>query len=184
MTQTSKSPVSFAAHVARLPKNGMPVVIEATGEQRAALAAEHGLLDVRSFRADLMVRPWKAGGAEITGAIEADIVQQCVVTLEPLENHVSESVEVQFLPEGSNLARHRLDAGGEIMLDAEGPDAPETFSGDSIDVGALAEEFFALGIDPYPRKEGAEPSPLELDAEPAESDNQLRRQLEKLMRGE
>jgi hypothetical protein len=41
-----------------------------------------------------------------------------------------------------------------MVLDAEGPDAPETFSGDSIDVGALAEEFFALAVDPYPRKAG------------------------------
>ena len=41
------------------------------------------------------------------------------------------------------------------MLDADGPDSPETFSGDTIDVGALAEEFFGLAIDPYPRKPGA-----------------------------
>jgi hypothetical protein len=184
MTLTSRSPVSFPAHVARLPKNGMPVVIEATAEQRAALAAEHGLLGVRSFRADLMVRPWKAGGAEVTGVIEADIVQECVVTLDPLENHVSEPVEVQFLPENSNLAPDRFDAGGEIMLDAEGPDAPETFADDSIDVGALAEEFFAMGIDPYPRRQGAEQPPLETHPETTESDNQLRRQLEKLMRRE
>lgn len=39
-----------------------------------------------------------------------------------------------------------------MILDAEGEDGPEPFSGDAIDVGQLAEEFFALGIDPYPRK--------------------------------
>ena len=44
---------------------------------------------------------------------------------------------------------------GEVLLDADGPDRPETFAGDSIDAGALAEEFFALAIDPYPRKPGA-----------------------------
>jgi hypothetical protein len=43
-----------------------------------------------------------------------------------------------------------------MVLDPEGPDAPESFTGTSIDVGALAEQFFALGIDPYPRKEGVE----------------------------
>ena len=41
------------------------------------------------------------------------------------------------------------------LLAAEGPDSPETFHGDSIDVGALAEQFFGLGIDPYARKPGA-----------------------------
>ena len=161
MTQTPKSPVSFPAHVARLPKNGMPVVIEATVEQRAALAAEHGLLDVRSFRADLMVRPWKAGGAEVTGAIEADIVQECVVTLDPIESSISAEVSGLFLPEDSKLGREGFHAGGEILLDADGPDAPETFSGETIDVGALAEEFFELAIDPYPRKQGADIETIE-----------------------
>jgi len=40
------------------------------------------------------------------------------------------------------------------MLDADGADSPETFVGDRIDVGAVAEEFFELAIDPYPRKPG------------------------------
>jgi len=48
-----------------------------------------------------------------------------------------------------------FEGGGEILIDAEGPDSPETFSGDTIDVGALAEQFFGLAIDPYPRKAGA-----------------------------
>ena len=42
-----------------------------------------------------------------------------------------------------------------MIIEAEGPDIPETYSGDSIDVGAVCEEFIALAIDPYPRKEGA-----------------------------
>ena len=39
-----------------------------------------------------------------------------------------------------------------LIIDAEGPDLPETFSGDRLDAGAIAEEFFELAIDPYPRK--------------------------------
>ena len=53
-----------------------------------------------------------------------------------------------------------------MHLDAEGPDSPETFSGETIDVGALAEEFFGLAIDPYPRKEG-----VSLDAVGAPEDS-------------
>ena len=54
------------------------------------------------------------------------------------------------------MAGRRSTSGGEIVLDADGPDGPETFAGDTIDVGALAEEFFALAIDPYPRKPGVD----------------------------
>ncbi len=150
-----KSPVSFIAHVARLPHNGLPVTIEADAAQRQALADEHGLLSVEGYRADLLVTPWKRHGVKVTGTVEADITQACVVTLDPVRAHIEEAVEGLFLPEDSKLGRLGFEGGGEILLDAEGPDSPETFHGDSVDVGALAEQFFGLAIDPYPRKPGA-----------------------------
>jgi len=41
---------------------------------------------------------------------------------------------------------------GEMLLDPDGPDAPEVFTGDTIDAGVVAAEHVALAIDPYPRK--------------------------------
>lgn len=153
------SPISFPVNVARLPQRGMPVRIEADAGQRAALAATHGLEGVESLVAELLVAPWKRNGVKVTGRMKADIVQSCVVTLEPVENRVDEDIETVFLPEDSKLGRQGFGIGGEIVLDAEGPDSPELFAGDIIDVGALAEEFFGLGIDPYPRKKGADTAP-------------------------
>ena len=150
-----RSPVSFLANVARLPQKGLPVLVEANERQREALAAEHDLLSVESYRADLLVTSWKRNGVKVTGRVEADITQACIVTLDPVTAHIDESVEALFLPEQSKLGREGFEGGGEIVLDADGPDSPETFSGDTIDVGALAEQFFGLAIDPYPRKPGA-----------------------------
>jgi hypothetical protein len=164
----STSPVSFSANVARLPHNGMPVTIEADEAQRAGLAAEHQLVSVENWRADLLVASWKRNGVRISGRVEADITQQCVVTLEPLQTHISEEVSAIFFPEDSKLGREGFHAPGEVHLDAEGPDSPETFSGETIDVGALAEEFFALAIDPYPRKEGVSLDPVGEQTEPGE----------------
>ncbi len=59
------------------------------------------------------------------------------------------------MPQDSKLGRLGFEGGGEIVIDVEGEDSPEVFEGDSIDVGALAEQFFGLDIDPYPRKQGA-----------------------------
>ena len=151
----TSSPVSFKANVGRLPHKGLPVVIDADPAQRAALAAEHELLSVENYRAELLVAPWKRNGVKVSGRVEADITQACIVTLEPVAAHIDEEVEALFLPEQSKLGREGFEGGGEILLDADGPDGPETFSGDTIDVGALAEEFFGLAIDPYPRKQGA-----------------------------
>lgn len=151
-----RSPVSFDVNIARLPQKGMPVRIEANAEQRAALAAAHGLESVESYVADLQVTAWKRHGVRVSGSIRAKITQTCVVTLEPLDAVIDEDVEGLFLPDNSKLGRQGFETGGEIVIDVDGDDAPETFSGDHIDVGALSEEFFGLAIDPYPRKPGAD----------------------------
>ncbi|MGI6852650.1 YceD family protein [Mesorhizobium sp. 1B3] len=174
----TKSPVSFLAHVARLPQKGMPVVIEADEKERAALAAAHDLLEVKNYRAELLVAPWKRHGVKVSGNVKADVVQECVVTLDPIENHIEEEIEGVFLPEDSKLGRKGFpDHGGEIVLDAEGPDSPETFTGDTIDLGAFAEEFFGLGIDPYPRKAGAV---VEAENEPEIEEGPLQEKLRQL----
>ena len=148
-----KSPVSFDVHVGRLPPNGLAVVVEAGEAQREALAKAHGLVSVESYRAEMLVTAWKRNGVKIAGQVRAAITQACVVTLAPIETGIDAPFEALFVPHDSGLARHAQ--AGEILLDADGPDSPETFSGDTIDAGALAEEFFELAIDPYPRKPGA-----------------------------
>lgn len=176
--EEAKSPVSFMAHVARLPQKGLPAVVEADAAQRRALAAEHGLLSVEAWRADLLVTPWKRHGVKVSGRVEADITQECVVTLEPLAAHVDEAVEGLFLPDDSKLGRQGFDGGGEIVLAAEGPDSPETFHGDTIDVGALAEQFFGLAIDPYPRKPGVS---LDAGAGDDRRESEFQRKLKSLL---
>ncbi|HEY4191353.1 MAG TPA: DUF177 domain-containing protein [Mesorhizobium sp.] len=157
MSETSpKSPVSFSVHVARLPQKGLQVTVEADSAQKAALAEEHGLLSVENWRAELDVTLWKRNGIKVAGRVIADITQACVVTLDPVQAHIDEAVDGLFLPEASKLGRQGFGDGGEIMIDADGPDSPEVFSGDSVDVGGLAEQFFGLAIDPYPRKGGVD----------------------------
>jgi len=168
--------------VARLPQKGLPIKSVATAAEREALAEAHELLSVESYRADLLVTGWKRHGVKVSGTVVADITQACVVTLEPMTSHIEEDVSAVFLPEDSKLGRLGFHEGGEIILDAEGPDSPETFSGDTIDVGAVAEEFFALAIDPYPRKADAA-LPQTADPMPDETaGNPLREKLRLLKR--
>ena len=180
--EQDKSPVSFKASVARLPQKGMPVLIDADARQREALAEAHGLVSVERFHAELLVAPWKRNGVKVSGHVEADITQECVVTLDPLQAKIDETVEGLFLPEDSKLGRLGFEGGGEIHIDAEGPDSPETFSGDSIDVGALAEELFGLGIDPYPRKAGASLPERVEDEHAAQPEGPLQEKLRRLSR--
>lgn len=168
----AESPLSFKAHVARLPQNGMPLTFEATEKEGKALAEAHGLLDVASFKVDLLVTRWRGDGVKISGTLKAHVTQQCVVTLEPLEADIETDVDGLFVPENSKLARIPTGERGEVVVHADSADLPEPFTGDTIDVGALAEEFFELALDPYPRKAGAEfaaPSAFDAAEEKRES---------------
>lgn len=152
---TATSPLAYPVNIARLPARGMPLRIVANEVQRRELADTHGLLAVERLEAELLVSTWKSRGIRVTGSVRAAVSQSCIVTLEPVTSRIDEQITAVFAPEGSRLLRPDMDDGGEILLDAEGPDGPEPFTGNEIDVGALVEEFFALGIDPYPRKAGA-----------------------------
>ena len=81
----------------------------------------------------------------------ATVGQDCVVTLEPIENEVEEADRPGVRPGGG--AGHRHEEGDAGRIDAV--DAPEPLIGGSVDLGAIATEFLILGIDPYPRKAGA-----------------------------
>jgi uncharacterized metal-binding protein YceD (DUF177 family) len=152
----AKSALHYPVSVDRLPVKGLTVTLDADDREKAALAAAHGLDKVNSFHAELYLAPWKKQGVRVRGTVRASITQACVVTLEPIDSVVEETVDAVYVPERSRLARVDRDDLGELVLDPEGPDMPETFSGDKLDTGEIAEEFFELGIDPYPRKEGVE----------------------------
>jgi hypothetical protein len=155
MTETAASPIAFPVHVARLPKKGMPVTIDADAAQREALSRLHGLHDIERLHVELLVEPWRMDGVRVSGAIEATLQQICVVSGDPLPATIDARFEALYVQEGSKLTRPRIE-GGEMIVDPDGPDLPETFEGDTLDVGQVAEEFFALELDPYPRKAGAQ----------------------------
>ncbi len=142
--------------VAEVPPMGRTVVIEADETARAALAAACDVVSVEAFRAELKVAPWSGKGWSVTGRVVARLTQSCVVTLEPVETTVDEAVAVKLVP-AAELAAYLEPAGpdGAIDLDASSADVPDGIDGDTIDVGAIAYEHFALGIDPYPRRPGA-----------------------------
>jgi uncharacterized metal-binding protein YceD (DUF177 family) len=104
--------------------------------------------------------------------VHAVLEQACVVTLEPIEQTIEEEIEVLFVPEGSKLARNEA-VNGELIIDADAPDLPEVFAGDTIDAGAVAAEYAAMSIDQYPRKPGVgfvehiESDGTEADARPS-----------------
>ena len=123
------------------------VTIEATEAERAALAEELDLLSLDTLTADVTVRPWKAEGVRVVGTVRGTVSQACVVTLEPVKGTVEETFDVRLHPD--------VTASASVSVDPDSADPPETLDSDRVDIGAIALEHFALGLDPYPRAPGA-----------------------------
>lgn len=153
MKKDDDTPFSYPVKVGHISANPVEVTLSADTEERAGLARLWSVLEVKALSATFQVMRWKRDGVRLKGRVTADIVQACVVTLDPVESHIDEPVEVVFVPEGSKLARLPVSSEtGEMLLDPDGPDAPEVFTGDTVDAGVVAAEHAALAIDPYPRR--------------------------------
>jgi uncharacterized metal-binding protein YceD (DUF177 family) len=147
-------PFSHRVKVGHISHNALDVRIEADAGERAALAKLWDIIGVEAFSAELKLRRWKKDGVKVFGTVHAEVTQACVVTLDPVPEVIDEEFDELFAPEGSALARIPANDQGEIMIDPDGPDIPETFMGDAIDVGAVVSEIVAMALDPYSRKLG------------------------------
>lgn len=139
----------------RLPPDGFTETITADAAEREALARRFEIQAIEALTAEIHLKP-VAGGAmvRVAGRLSADVVQTCVVTLEPLPAHVEEDFDMTFGPE------EEYRPGQEIHLDVEAAEPPEPFTEDgAVDVGEVVAEHLALALDPFPRKGDAAVAP-------------------------
>jgi len=142
-------PLDWMIDVDTMAGHGADFVRSATEDERAALAAALGLVSCEKITVRAHVA--RPGGHKnlVTGEIRADIVQSCVVTLEPLRQTVKTDLEAELRP-----AEHIPEAQGAIDLNDDVDVEP--LAGHYIPMGRLVFEELAAAIDPYPRKAGAE----------------------------
>ena len=160
-TDKALSIVPWSVPVARtqIPEEGKRYELAADEATRAQLAKLAGLRSLPRLQVVFDVARHGSEGLRVHGEVSATVGQTCVVTLEPLDNEISEEVELIFSPPAPAVGDAGSDDGEEPEV--SDPDGPEPLIGDSIDLGALATEFLMLGIDPYPRKPGERFEPPE-----------------------
>lgn len=142
-----------------------PLRIEATAEERREIADLLGLIDLKALSAEVEVELGKGGMATVSGKVTGEVVQRCVVSLEPVNQKVEEHFSRRYVPERSK----RADGPGIVDVDHEEEDPPEVYSGTGIDVGAAVFEQFVLGVDPYPRAPGVKLEPSAAGEQAGES---------------
>ncbi len=165
MMDQAADPWSVPIAVLQIPDTGLHRDLEADPTTRAAMAEVAGLREILSASASLDVTPTSGGRFQVTGHVRARIGQNCVVTLDPIENDIDEPIDLIFAPPEqipvlADLVDEAADGDSEI------PDPPEPIESGLIDLGRLATDALFLAIDPYPRKPDAVFEPLVVAPDP------------------
>lgn len=142
--------------------SGQRLKFRASEAECAALADQDGLDALRDLVVEAEVLRRGREGLLVRGRVTALVTQACVVTLEPFEAKVDEPFELEFAPQAeAEAAYERAMAEIEAAQDkaaalAGQKDPPDPIIDGKIDLGAIAAEFLALGLDPHPRKPGVQ----------------------------
>ncbi len=152
--------------VAQIPDTGLHREIEADAPTRATMAEVAGVREILSAQASFELMPKSGGRVQVTGEVRGKIGQNCVVTLDPIENDIAEHVDLMFAPP-DRMPSLASTADAVVTADGDVPDSPEPIDNGIIDLGRLATDVLFLAIDPYPRKPGAvfEPEIVAVDPE-------------------
>lgn len=172
---------------AREGEEGESLSFAADEDERKMLAERFGLLSLDALEANVVATRLEVegdvrqapSGVRLRVKIEADVVQSCVVSLEPVAAHIAQGFEVDYLPAGATRPESKpefdaegwstegwdggaldLSVGdlseGEVIVDVDEADPPEILEGGEVDVGEVIAEYLSLALDPYPRAPEAE----------------------------
>jgi len=167
-------PYSRSYDLEHLPQKGLELTLKPTAAERREIAAWLGIEALESLQAVVKLTRAGSGRYEYHAQFDANVVQACVVTLEPVPSHIAEDFErlFQLAPAKAHIGRRgRKPASTPPVpsadLDVEGPEMLES---SIVDLAAPVLEELSLSLDPYPRKAGVSfTPPEEAPAEPVDN---------------
>ena len=129
--------------------------IAATEPERDALARRFGLLALDRLMAEVELVRQGQDTILLHAAFEAAFVQECVVTLDPVDGAMAASFTLRYGPP-EHESEDRID--DEVGF--------EPLVNDFIDIGEAVAQEFSLALPSFPRSPGAV---LEIEEEPADA---------------
>jgi hypothetical protein len=151
---------AWSLRVTDIGKNGRDVRYSATPDERAAVTAALDLVALDTLLLTGKLRLLSKGRVGFAGRLVAEVVQACVVSLEPVPGNLDIAIDVEFWPEDD------IATSASASFDALGGSDPEPIEGETLQLGRLAYETLGANLDPYPRKAGASLDP-QVQQEPA-----------------
>jgi uncharacterized metal-binding protein YceD (DUF177 family) len=144
-------PISHLFELGRLSQAGDEISIAPSPEDLARIARWADVEAVSSLCAKIDLRKLSPTRYTYDARLEADIVQSCVVTLEPVRSHIERSFRRELIlsPTSQRVAK-------DIAVDVTplDEDGREEIASLRYDLAVPVLEELALAIDPYPRAPG------------------------------
>src|SRR5260370_13015304 len=147
MPHMSEPEFSRPIALARLGSEPFRQEIAATEGERTALAQRFELVALDRLSASVELVHQAHDRVLLIATFDAEFVQSCVVTLDPVRGAVSERFALLYGP-----TEAEAEAGGS----AEDAPAFEPIVGGTIDLGEAVAQEFALALPPFPRSAEAD----------------------------
>lgn len=122
------------------------VEVSADEAERAALARRFDIVSISLLKASAEFEEC-ASGVEVSGRIEAELVQSCAISGEEFPVRIAADYRLRFIPEAEYEAA-LAEAGEEVELTSDDLDTI-AYTGSTIDLGEAIAQTLALEIDPY-----------------------------------
>jgi uncharacterized metal-binding protein YceD (DUF177 family) len=159
-------PFSLSFDLGNVSERGAEIAVAPNAAERAAIAAFIGASALERFTATIRLSRSSSDSFAYDANFTADVVQDCVVTLEPVPSHLEGAFTRRYrlLPKPSR--RHRPAA--SIDVSDAGDDELEVLASPHVDLAAPLLEELSLALDSYPRAPGVAFAAPQDDTAPTE----------------
>ena len=135
-------PLSHPIDVATIKPDGLAIQFEATETERSELAKLFDIPAVVRLNASFKLTR-KGTRVKVRGDVSGIVTRLCVLSLDAFDMDFHEPVSIDYdEPREESASDDGDDEGPDPIIDGQ------------IDLGALAAEFTALSLEPYPKKPG------------------------------
>lgn len=136
-----------------IPDAGLKSEWEAVPEVSQQLAEALQVLRVESVRVAYEIKRLRGSKRKNTryswtGKLDCRLIQECVVTLDPIAQHIVETIDEEFHPQADIEPAGREES--EILSQTD----PEPIVDGKLEVGRVVFEYLSAAIDPFPRRDG------------------------------
>ncbi|MCP5382186.1 MAG: DUF177 domain-containing protein [Kordiimonadaceae bacterium] len=136
-----------------IKKNGSEVEYKATDEECKNLAIRFSIPKVVSLSARCILKKLEDklfGDYSLFVEMEAEVIQQCVLTLDDVSESIKENFSIIF--KRISLSEEAEGLSKEIDFDADEEDIV-IIHDKEVDIGEYIAEYLSLAMNPYPRRE-------------------------------